>query len=108
MFNQSSTAGPRTALQSQLHGLWLPLITPFRDGALNERSLRRLLRHYAHGPLDGLVLGATSGEGMTLSMAELERIVTVTRDELVELKRPLPICLGLSGADTAKMRDALD
>jgi 4-hydroxy-tetrahydrodipicolinate synthase len=103
-----STSRPSTDLQSQLHGLWLPLITPFRDGVLDEGSLRRLIRHYAHGPIDGLVLGATSGEGMALSMAELERIVTVTRDELVELRRPIPICLGLSGADTAKMRDALD
>jgi 4-hydroxy-tetrahydrodipicolinate synthase len=108
MFNRSSAAGPRAALQRQLQGLWLPLITPFRDGALDERSLRRLVRHFAHRPIDGLILAATSGEGMTLSMAELERIVTVTRDELVELRRPIPICLGLSGADTAKMRDALD
>jgi 4-hydroxy-tetrahydrodipicolinate synthase len=28
-----------------LQGLWLPLITPFRDGELDEASLRRLVRH---------------------------------------------------------------
>ena len=26
--------------RSTLHGIWLPLITPFRDGALDEVSLR--------------------------------------------------------------------
>src|SRR5690606_1159364 len=35
-------------------GLWLPLITPFRDGMLDEASLRRLVQHYAGEPIDGL------------------------------------------------------
>ncbi len=53
-------------LTSRLQGLWLPLITPFRDGELDEASLRRLVRHYAAGPVDGFILAATSGEGMSL------------------------------------------
>ena len=32
-----------TDLQNQLQGLWLPLVTPFRDGELDEASLRRLV-----------------------------------------------------------------
>ena len=44
------------------HGLWLPLVTPFRNGALDETSLRRLVRHYAALPVDGLILAATTGE----------------------------------------------
>ena len=55
------------SLQSSLHGLWLPLVTPFCNGALDEASLRRLVRHYAALPIDGLVLAATTGEGLTLS-----------------------------------------
>ena len=31
-----------TDLQSRLQGLWLPLVTPFRDGELDEPSLRRM------------------------------------------------------------------
>ena len=27
-------------------GLWLPLVTPFSDGALDAASLRRLVAHY--------------------------------------------------------------
>jgi 4-hydroxy-tetrahydrodipicolinate synthase len=97
-----------TDLRSQLQGLWLPLVTPFRDGELDETSLRRLVRHYADGPVDGLILAATSGEGMTLGIAELERVVALVRTEISESGRYLPICLGLSGASTRKMLDTLD
>jgi len=95
-------------LRHQLRGLWLPLITPFRNGELDEPSLQRLVRHYASGPVDGLILAATSGEGLTLSMTELERLVTVVRSELDDMQRHMPLCLGLSGAATSKLRDALD
>ena len=91
-----------------MQGLWLPLVTPFRDGELDEPSLRRLVRHYAGGPVDGLILAATSGEGMALGVDELERLVTVRAARLSASGRYLPICLGLSGAGTAKMLDALD
>ena len=91
-----------------LQGLWLPLVTPFRDGALDEPSLRRLVGHYASGPVDGLILAATSGEGMALGIAELEQLVMAVRAELSASQRYMPVCLGLSGAATAKMLDALD
>ena len=71
-----------TELQNLLQGLWLPLITPFRNGELDEPSLRRLVRHYTAHPMDGLILAATSGEGMTLTIAELERLVSVVRAEI--------------------------
>jgi 4-hydroxy-tetrahydrodipicolinate synthase len=102
------TDRPSTCPQSQLQGLWLPLVTPFRDGELDEPSLRRMVRHYAGGPVDGLILAATSGEGMTLGIAELEQLVATVRAELADLRRTMPICLGLSGAGTQKMRDTLD
>ena len=97
-----------TDLRSQLQGLWLPLVTPFRDGEIDEASLRRLVRHYAGGPVDGFILAATSGEGMTLGIAELEQLVALARAEIADSGRYLPICLGLSGASTSKMLDALD
>ena len=97
-----------TDLQQQLQGLWLPLITPFRNGELDVDSLRRLVQHYASGPVDGFILGATSGEGISLGFSELERLTSVVRAELSAGSRHLPICLGLSGASTARMKDALD
>ncbi len=95
-------------LQSRLQGLWLPLVTPFRNGEIDEASLRRMIRHYAASPVDGLILAATSGEGMALGLDELERLVAVTRAEISDSGRYIPICLGLSGASTAKMLDTLD
>ena len=97
-----------TDLLNQLCGLWLPLVTPFRDGALDEPSLRRLVRHYAGRPIDGFVLAATSGEGLTLEGDELERIVALVRFELASERRALPVCLGLSGAGTRKLMAELD
>ncbi|MDH2351359.1 4-hydroxy-tetrahydrodipicolinate synthase [Bradyrhizobium sp. SSUT18] len=97
-----------TGLQEHLHGLWLPLVTPFRDGALDERSLRRLTRHYIGQAVDGFILGATSGEGMTLRDTELERLVAIVRDEMANGHSKLPICLGLSGADTSRLKARLD
>jgi 4-hydroxy-tetrahydrodipicolinate synthase len=97
-----------TDLRHHLHGLWLPLVTPFRDGALDETSLRRLTRHYSAQAIDGFILAATSGEGMTLREAELERLVAIVREEMAAGRRSLPVCLGLSGADTARLKDRLD
>lgn len=97
-----------TDLRTHMHGLWLPLVTPFRDGRLDEVSLRRLVRHYGGEAVDGFILGATSGEGMTLREAEPERLVSIVRDELGAIRRNVPICLGLSGADTARLKDRLD
>ena len=97
-----------SGLRSRLHGLWLPLVTPFRHGEVDEASLRRLVQHYAGTPVDGLILAATSGEGLTLGMAELERVVALVRAEIAGSGRTMPVCLGLSGSSTRKMLDTLD
>jgi 4-hydroxy-tetrahydrodipicolinate synthase len=89
--------------RSTLHGLWLPLITPFRNGALDEVSLRRLVIHYAAEPIDGFILGATTGEGMSLDDDEAQRLVAVTRASLDAAGRAIPIYLGLSGSDSRKL-----
>jgi 4-hydroxy-tetrahydrodipicolinate synthase len=93
--------------QTHLRGLWLPLVTPFRDGALDGASLRRLVRHYAAFPVNGMVLAATTGEGMTLEPAETERLVFTVRDEIGRA-RHLPVCLGLSGSNTRALLDTLE
>jgi len=88
---------------TRLSGLWLPLITPFRDGALDEASLIRLVRHYAAQPIDGLIVAATTGEAPTLDDDEVERIVAITGAET-----RIPILLGLSGSNTGKLLKELD
>ena len=86
-----------------IQGLWLPLITPFRDGELDEISLRRLIGHYAAEPLDGLILCATTGEGITVDASETRRIVSIAADELAQIGSRLPVLLGLSGSDTKQV-----
>jgi 4-hydroxy-tetrahydrodipicolinate synthase len=78
---------PMNDLQSRLRGLWLPLVTPFRNGELDEASLRRLVRHYAALPVNGLVLAATTGESLTLTPEETERLVFAVRDEIIAFSR---------------------
>ena len=98
---------PQT-LQPALRGLWLPLVTPFRDGRLDGPSLRRLVAHYVSGPIDGFILGATTGEGLTLEITELERIAALVAAEIHAAVRRVPICLGLSGGNTARLLETLD
>ena len=94
-----------TELRSSLHGLWLPLVTPFRNGELDEASLRRLVRHYANLPINGLILAATTGESLTLEHEETEPLVRTVRNEVGAMN--LPVCLGLSGSNTRALSDAL-
>jgi 4-hydroxy-tetrahydrodipicolinate synthase len=97
-------------LRTSLHGLWLPLVTPFRNGKLDEASLRRLVRHYAALPVDGLILAATTGEGLTLASEETERLVLAVRDEAAGRKGfagGFPVLLGLSGSNTNALLETL-
>jgi len=87
-----------------ISGIWLPLVTPFREGRLDERSLVRLLRHYLGQPVDGLILAATTGEGLTLDEAESERLTALAA---AEVAGRLPFYLGLSGSDTRKLAKTL-
>jgi 4-hydroxy-tetrahydrodipicolinate synthase len=91
-------------MQSRIEGLWLPLITPFRDGALDERSLRRMTRHYLGQPVDGMILAATTGEGLTIDDDETERLVAVVG---ADVANRIPVFLGISGSDTRKVAKAL-
>jgi len=95
-----------TDFRTRLQGLWLPLVTPFRDRELDEASLRRLVAHYMALPVDGLILAATTGESLTLTSGETERLVFTVRDEAGRA-RNLPLCLGLSGSNTTALLETL-
>lgn len=86
-----------------LSGIWLPLITPFRDGALDLDSLGRLVDHFARQPIDGLILAATTGEGMTLDASETDFLMRFAADAV---GGRMPVFLGLSGSDTRKVAAA--
>jgi 4-hydroxy-tetrahydrodipicolinate synthase len=85
------------------HGVWLPLITPFRDKRIDVASLCRLIGHFADKPVDGLIVGATTGEGLTLDEAEFEQLVDVVACAKRDLGFGVPLYLGVSGSDTRKL-----
>lgn len=90
----------------RFQGIWLPLVSPFQDGKLDEAALRRLVRAYA-GRVDGFVLGATTGEGLALSADELRLIVQCAAEELESSRAPTPILVGLAGAVTSAVVQSL-
>src|SRR5262249_16733247 len=100
----SSEEHPMTT-QRPIAGVWIPLITPYRDGALDERSIRRLARHYAAQPIDGFILAATTGEALTLTEEETMRLIALVAEEV---SGKLPIILGRCGSDTRRMAAALE
>jgi 4-hydroxy-tetrahydrodipicolinate synthase len=81
-------------------GLWLPLVTPFNNGQLDTGSTVRLIRHTLGQPVDGLIVAATTGEGLTLSDGETAELVSVAAEAT---GRKIPLFLGLSGSNTAKL-----
>ncbi len=86
-------------------GLWLPLITPFADGAVDGGSLARLVRHYCTLPVDGLIVAATTGEGLTLDAGETQEVANCAA---VAANGRLPVFLGLSGSDTARLAASIE
>ncbi|MGC9468727.1 MAG: dihydrodipicolinate synthase family protein [Anaerolineae bacterium] len=63
-----------------LHGIFVPLATPFdRDGEVNRRELRRLVA--ALSPhVDGFVANGTTGDFPLLSLEERERVLRTVLD----------------------------
>jgi 4-hydroxy-tetrahydrodipicolinate synthase len=83
-------------------GVWLPLITPFRDDKVDAVSLRRMIRHFANKPVDGLILGATTGEGLTLDDHEVEQLAMIVAAAMHDAGWQVPLYLGLAGHDTRR------
>ena len=53
-------------MTAKISGLWLPLVTPFKDGAVDFSSYERLIEHYLAQGVDGLFPLGTTGESPTL------------------------------------------
>jgi 4-hydroxy-tetrahydrodipicolinate synthase len=50
-----------------LADLWLPLITPLRDGYIDLTAVHRLTQHYEKSGIAGLVLFGSTGKGNLVS-----------------------------------------
>ena len=90
---------------SPLGGLWLPIVTPFRDGAVDFSSYERLLTHYLALGIDGVFPLGTTGEAPTLDDDESEALVRCT---LEVVAGRVPVFVGVGGNATAKVVKTLE
>ena len=58
-------------------GVLTALVTPFRDGSVDERALVELVELQIAAGVDGLVPCGSTGEAATLSHAEHRRVIEV-------------------------------
>ena len=95
---------------SEFSGIWVPLITPFANGAVDHTALRGLVRRYADAGIAGLVALGTTGEPAALDAAEQDAVLATILDEAQRTGRttPLPVMVGVSGNHTASMRERIE
>ncbi|QTD99711.1 4-hydroxy-tetrahydrodipicolinate synthase [Streptomyces cyanogenus] len=87
-----------------MEGVYLPLVTPFYDGAVDLVSLRRLVEHYRHTGIAGLVMLGTTGESPTIEPDEQKSVVAATLDAVAG---ELPVYVGVGGNSTRHVASAL-
>jgi 4-hydroxy-tetrahydrodipicolinate synthase len=61
-----------------LSGAMTAMVTPFREGKLDETRLREQIEFQIKGGIDGLVPVGTTGESPTLDFPEHERVIALT------------------------------
>jgi dihydrodipicolinate synthase/N-acetylneuraminate lyase len=49
-----------------MNGIWLPIITPFKDGKVDFNSYKRLIDYSIKQGIDGIIPLGTTGEVSTL------------------------------------------
>src|SRR5229473_1078866 len=81
------------------HGAFSALITPFRDGAVDEIALRELVEWQIQSGIDGLVPCGSTGESATLSHAEHEQVIKLVVDQA---RRRVPVIAGTGSNSTAE------
>lgn len=64
----------------KLQGSMTALVTPFKNGKVDEQKLVDLVRHQIISGIDGLVPVGTTGESPTLSTQEHERVIKIVVD----------------------------
>jgi 4-hydroxy-tetrahydrodipicolinate synthase len=58
-----------------LKGIYTALVTPFKDGKLDEKSFKNLIEFQLKGGINGIVPCGTTGEAPTLSYEEHEKVI---------------------------------
>ncbi|WP_210485875.1 4-hydroxy-tetrahydrodipicolinate synthase [Microvirga antarctica] len=75
------------------------LVTPFKDGAVDEAGLRGFINWQIENGTHGLVPVGTTGESPTLTHKEHDRVIEITVDEV---KGRIPVIAGAGSNSTAE------
>lgn len=86
----------------QFTGAFTALVTPFRNGAIDEERYRALIEWQLEQGIDGLVPCGTTGESATLTHEEHRDVIRICIDQV---KGRVPI---IAGAGSNNTREAVD
>ncbi|WP_461209501.1 4-hydroxy-tetrahydrodipicolinate synthase [Desulfocurvus sp. DL9XJH121] len=86
----------------QFKGALTALVTPFKNGEVDEESYRELVEWQIEQGIDGLVPCGTTGESATLSHAEHGEVIRICVDQA---KGRVPV---LAGAGSNNTREAVE
>jgi 4-hydroxy-tetrahydrodipicolinate synthase len=75
------------------------IVTPFKNGQLDEEAYRELIEFQVQGGVHGIVPCGTTGESATLSHAEHKRVVEICIDQV---KKRLPVIAGTGSNNTTE------
>uniref|UniRef100_A0A7V5XGE1 4-hydroxy-tetrahydrodipicolinate synthase n=1 Tax=Thermodesulfobacterium geofontis TaxID=1295609 RepID=A0A7V5XGE1_9BACT len=84
----------------KLQGSIVALITPFKDGKVDEASLRNLIRWHLQEGTHGILVLGTTGEAVTIELEERKRVMEIA---LEEAKGKVPLIAGTGTNDTQKV-----
>ncbi|AZO87164.1 4-hydroxy-tetrahydrodipicolinate synthase [Stutzerimonas stutzeri] len=84
---------------SAFQGIWVPLVTPFHNGAIDFVGLRRLVSHLLEKGVDGLVVCGTTGE--PAAMGKHEQLAVL--DAVLELVPAQRVVMGLAGNNLTEL-----
>jgi 4-hydroxy-tetrahydrodipicolinate synthase len=86
-------------MTTSLSGALTALITPFRDGKVDEAAFSALVERQIASGIHGLVPNGTTGEAVTLSTEEQTKVISLC----VEITRGrVPVVAGTGSNDTAR------
>jgi 4-hydroxy-tetrahydrodipicolinate synthase len=80
-------------------GAIVAIITPFRNGKVDEDALRKLIEEQIAAGTDGIAPCGTTGESTTLSHEEHDRVIEITIDAV---RKRVPIIAGTGSNSTAE------
>jgi 4-hydroxy-tetrahydrodipicolinate synthase len=80
-------------------GAIVAIVTPFRDGKVDESALRKLIDEQIAGGTDGIAPCGTTGESTTLSHEEHDRVIEITIDAA---QKRVPVIAGTGSNSTAE------